>query len=63
MPTQTEVRPASSRQKAYINRLRTELEEQTPEIPEKMSSFEASKLIGELLNKTSSNGPADDQFF
>jgi len=61
MLTQTVQKPASSRQRAYINRLRTQLEEQTPETQEEMSSFEASKLIGELLNKARTNGSVVSQ--
>jgi hypothetical protein len=42
------MKPASSRQLAYRERLRAELGENPPEIRKEMSGFEASRLISEL---------------
>ena len=53
----TDVKPATSRQIAYIGRLYGELGEEIPEVKAELSNFEASKLIGELISKTQRNGP------
>ena len=46
------VKPASSRQMAYIERLLLELGERKPEVKEELSSVEASLMIGKLISKT-----------
>ena len=61
MPIQATTKPASSRQIAYIQRLQAELGQNGPEISDEMSSFEASKLISELIGKAQKNGAVNGQ--
>jgi len=60
MPTEAS-KPASDRQIAYIKSLRAELGGNGSEISHEMTSFEASKLISELIAKGQKNGGANGQ--
>ncbi|MDY6990174.1 MAG: hypothetical protein SWQ30_19200 [Thermodesulfobacteriota bacterium] len=60
MPTEAS-KPASDRQIAYIKSLRAELGGNGSEISHEMTSFEASKLISELIAKAQKNGAVNGQ--
>jgi hypothetical protein len=49
-------KPASKRQMAYIRRLQTAVGEDEPEISEEMSVSEASNLISELISRARRTG-------
>ena len=53
---ESNVRPASRRQLAYIRRLKLEMGEEQPEISEELSVSDASELITELIAKAQQNG-------
>ena len=53
---ETNGKPASKRQLAYIRRLQTVVGEDEPEISEEMSVSEASNLISELISRARQNG-------
>jgi hypothetical protein len=56
MPTQAEVRHATSRQLEYIKRLQKEAGSEDMEISDEVSSLEASRIISELISKAQRNG-------
>ena len=53
---ETNGKPASKRQLAYIRRLQTVVGEAEPEITEEMSVSEASAVISELIARARQNG-------
>jgi len=53
---ETNGKPASKRQLAYIRRLQTVVGEDEPEISEEMSVSEASEIISELISRARQNG-------
>jgi hypothetical protein len=62
MATEAIKQPATDRQLAYIDSLRKEVGEKSPETKDEMTSFEASTLISELLAKTHKNGTPNGQY-
>lgn len=56
MPTQAEIRYATSKQLEYIKRLQKEAGLEDMEISDEMSSLEASRIISELISKAQRNG-------
>jgi len=61
MSTQAINKPATNKQLAYIHRLQKEIGQNGPEIKDKISRYEASKIISELIAKAYKNGTYNSQ--
>ena len=61
MSTQAINKPATSKQMAYIQRLQKEIGQNGPEIKDKISRYEASKIISELIANAYKNGTYNSQ--
>jgi len=61
MSTQAINKPATNKQLAYIQRLQKEIGTDGPEIKDKISRYEASKIISDLIAKACKNGTHNSQ--
>jgi hypothetical protein len=61
MSTQAINKPATNKQLAYIKRLQKEISTDEPEIKDKISRYEASKIISDLIAKACKNGTHKSQ--
>jgi len=61
MSTQAINKPATNKQLAYIQRLQKEIGQNEPEIKDKISRYEASRIISDLIANAYKNGTLNSQ--